>query len=602
MENFGGTHTFISVIIKSPTICVNYSHSSVQVTAMDGVVIRIHFPGWSPKHDRWLSLQSEWKNLAPINLLSGRQRETGGPLNAEQATATYHYLLTGALPPGIDIGESDSEFSVTSSDADNSIATARTNSRGNNRGASNCRGKSPQNNNFSFESETHPSLSVGLKVEVQDLFRTKLNEGVKAKWRVAEVMKIEESIVRIHFVGWDPKWDEDIDISRDRNRIREFIADSKNKPEPKSLKKLKEQKKSFGHLDRFPKQLTPVQEVSERSSPSISHSSSGVIILPDCIGVSGKSIEGKGIEDAISVLGAPSPVLDAVEEDADENFSRRNSTREQLSGSQSTVTDETYLSVEDKIRIAMQVADKKLQESVINNRAVISHLTETFEEKIRLAVLAADKKFEDNLANGTSFIRSSFASDGCSSVKTSPSGRRLNLPEDLLRDKLEKIGLFVKKVADDGNSLFRAVSHQMHLTESRHIEIRKLCVDHMLKHRERFEMFCTGNFVQHIKDIAVVGYSGDELEIRALEEVLDRIFYVYRSGIAVNDIKPVPADTNEEEMNLLPTVEPIKILCHGSGHYSSVVNQVEPAPLGERTSRLLVNYRVDAFEANSVEI
>lgn len=562
---------------------------------MDGVVIRIHFPGWSPKHDRWLSLQSEWKNLAPINLLSGRQRETGGPLNTEQATATYHYLLTGALPPGLDIGESDSEFSVTSSDADNSVATARSNSRGNNRGPSSGRGKSPQNGNFSFESETYPALSVGLKVEVQDLFRTKLNEGVKAKWRVAEVTKIEKSIVRIHFVGWDPKWDEDIDISRDRNRIREFIADSKNKAEPKSLKKLKEHKKSFGHLDRFPKQLTPVQEVSERSSPSISHSSSGVIILPDCIGVSGKSIE-----DAVSVLGAPSPVLDVVVEDADENFSRRNSTREKVSESQSTITDETILCVEDKIRIAMQVADKKLQESVINNKAVITHLTETFEEKIRQAVLAADKKFENNLSNGTSFMRSSFASEG--SFDAISSGRRSNLPEDLLRDKLEKIGLFVKKVADDGNSLFRAVSHQMHLTESRHIEIRKMCVDHMLKHRERFEMFCTGNFVQHIKDIAVVGYSGDELEIRALEEVLDRIFYVYRSGIAVQNIKPVPADTNEEEMNLLPTVEPIKILCHGSGHYSSVVNQVEPAPLGERTSRLLVNYRVDAFEANSVEI
>lgn len=565
---------------------------------MDGVVIRIHFPGWSSKHDRWLSLQSEWKNLAPINLLSGRQRETGGPLNTEQATATYHYLLTGALPPGIDIGESDSEFSVTSSDADNSISTSRTSSRGNNRVACNSRGKSPQNSNLSFESETHPCLSVGLKVEVQDLFRTKLNEGVKAKWRVAEITRIEKGIVRIHFVGWDPKWDEDIDVSRDRNRIREFIADSKNKPEPKSLKKLKEQKKSFGHLDRFPKQLTPVQEVSERSSPSISHSSSGVIMLSDSLGISGKSIE-----DAVSALGASSPALDVVMEDANENFSRRNSSKDERLGFQST-SDETILSVEDKIRIAMRVADKKLLDSVLDSRAEITQLTETFEEKIRLAVLAADKKFEDNLMSGASFIRSSFVVDGSSSVKAITSSRRSNLSmcEDMSRDKLERIGLFVKKVADDGNSLFRAVSHQMHLTESRHIEMRKLCVDHMLKHRERFEMFCTGNFVQHIKDIAVVGYSGEELEIRALEEVLDRIFYVYRSGAASHDIKPVPADTNEEEMNLLPTVEPIKILCHGNGHYSSVVNQVEPAPLGERTSRLLANYRVDAFEANTVEL
>ena len=572
---------------------------------MDGAVIRIHFPGWSAKHDRWFSLQSDWKSLAPMNLLSGRQRETGGPLNAEQATATYHYLLTGALPPGIDVGNSDSEYSVTSSDAENSIATARSSSRGNTRGGNSSRGKSPQNNSLSFDSDIQPNLSVGLKVEVQDLFRTKSNAGVKAKWRVAEIIDIQTNIVRIHFVGWDPKWDEDIDVTRDKNRIREYTAE-REKKESKIMKKVKElNKKGLSQYDRYPKQLTPVQEVSERSSPSISHSSSGIIVLPECIGGSGKNFL-----DAVSgALGNstsnPLSGLDALLEDVNENFSRRNSMKEKIvSGSQSTISEESVMSVEDRIRIAMQIADKKYQDNINIQRAmaVVTNLgNETFEEKIRIAVSAADKKYEDNISGGTSFIRSSFT-DSNSGVRTLNSVRRSNLPEDIFRDKLEKLGLFVKKVADDGNSLFRAVSHQMYLSESRHIEIRKLCVSHMLKHRERFEIFCTGNFVQHIKDIAVVGYSGDDLEIRALEEVLDRVFHVFRLSTSGSDIQAIPAGTNMEEMKLLAHVEPIKLLSHGKGHYSSVVNQVEPAPLGERVTKLLVNYRVDAFDSNSVEL
>ena len=166
---------------------------------MDGVVIRIHFPGWSPKHDRWISLQSEWTNIAPINLLSGRQRDTGGILSPEQATATYHYLLTGALPLGMGIGSSDSEYSVTSSDAGNSILSSRSASRGNtNENSIRCR--SPKNSGHHLEPEIVSRLTVGSKIEVQDLFRTKPNDGVKAKWRVAEITDIHESIIRILFI------------------------------------------------------------------------------------------------------------------------------------------------------------------------------------------------------------------------------------------------------------------------------------------------------------------------------------------------------------------------------------------------------------------
>ena len=52
--------------------------------------------------------------------------------------------------------------------------------------------------------------------------------------------------------------------------------------------------------------------------------------------------------------------------------------------------------------------------------------------------------------------------------------------------------MYVVDVDGDGNCLFRAVAHQMYLDESRHLEVRQRCVDHMMSHRARFKMFAAG--------------------------------------------------------------------------------------------------------------
>lgn len=654
---------------------------------MDGLVIRIHFPGWSSKHDRWLSLQSDWKSLAPINLLSGRQREGGGPLNPEQATATYHYLLTGALPAGIDIGESDSEYSMTSSDAGNSCATSRTNSRGANRSGNNSRGKTTPElqgaEGHGFDPEDFPLLSIGLKVEVQDLFRTKNNEGVKAKWRVAEVINIMEDIVRIHFVGWDPKWDEDINITMDRNRIREYTnTDGKNnkyrEENAKVPKKVKEQpRKSFNayeRSDRFPKQLTPVQEVSERSSPSISHSSSGVVVVDS----SGNSE--KFLFEAISgALGASNSGLDVLLEDMQEDFSRRSSNKEKSSNTLSTTTDTSSMSVDDKIRIAVNFADdrsekarRNLQNSInsinnnMNNGLPLNNNSNTGQYNVLIGgsnsqngtkspipgkpssstklyspskqqlspsyrpqalSLNNNPNQSNNSPNQSSPMNSlnnnlniSTRSSQSSQSNKSPSKPPMDLknirksfninptPESArksevaYKDRLEHIGLFIKKVADDGNSLFRAVSHQMYLTENKHTDLRKLCVAHMLRHKERFEMFCTEDFDVHVQSIKDPGSAGDDLEIRVLEEVLDRMFYVYRGDSHIYDVKLVPHDVNEEELKLVVDVDPIRILFLAHGVYSSIVDELVCYPLEERDSDVLVAHRLETFSGNSMDM
>ena len=572
-----------------------------QVTAMDGAVIRIHFPGWSPKHDRWLSLQSDWKSLAPINLLSGRQRETGGPLNPEQATATYHYLLTGALPPGIDIGNSDSEYSVTSSDAENSIMTSRTGSRGNN--SSRLKSPPPPANSIVKKTDNYSALYVGLKVEVQDLFRTKLNEGVRAKWRVAEIISIRENIVRIHFVGWDPKWDENIDISIDRGRLRDYaIVDQQSKSKVDSGKngvpKKKEIRKSFNSYDRYPKQLTPVPEVSERSSPSISNASSGFVSLD-------QGSKSELFFEAVSgALKATHSGLAVLVEDVNENLVSNKGSNKEKGYVTPKLNYDGIASQSPKNKKSVLALKGDLS---TKNNSTSSSSTISVEEKILLACIVADHHHHKKGADNAAISRSSFASVGSGgggerSYRTqgqssAPDTRISQKKDAVIKDKLLNIGLFVKKVTNDGNSLFRAVSHQMYLTETRHLELRQLCCKHMKKHKARFENFCTVDYDQHVRNIQQPGNNGDHLEIRVLEEVLDRIFYVFCADTKLNDFKASPSDINEDEANLLNGVEVIRLLSLDHGVYNSVVDDLEPFSRSDRRSSILVNHRVQVYEA-----
>lgn len=140
----------------------------------------------------------------------------------------------------------------------------------------------------------------------------------------------------------------------------------------------------------------------------------------------------------------------------------------------------------------------------------------------------------------------------------------------------------------------------MYLIESKHTELRSLCVLHMKKHKKRFSLFCMVDIDNHLSDIQNDGYPGDELEIRVLEEVLDRIIYVYSPDIVSPDMKPIPINLNEEENMLLVDVKPIQITCLSTNYYSSIVDDLEPFPLEDRKSFVLLDCREKMFkEMNS---
>ena len=175
-------------------------------------------------------------------------------------------------------------------------------------------------------------------------------------------------------------------------------------------------------------------------------------------------------------------------------------------------------------------------------------------------------------------------------------GRRISA-ELAFADRMENIGLHIVEVEADGNCLFRALSHQLYCTEDRHAELRQRCVKHMLQYRHRFEIFCTADFDSYCKSMAMDGTWASELEIRALEEITDRIFSIYSSETKA--VKPMPMATNFDEALLLGlNVDAVKLSYHGN-HYNSLFDQSKAFPLGERKSSTLVNAR-DALAGDSV--
>lgn len=56
-------------------------------------------------------------------------------------------------------------------------------------------------------------IHVGDHVDVQD---------VHGKWLEAKITGRQGSIIDVHFLQWDPKWDEQIDVSRQYNRVQPF--------------------------------------------------------------------------------------------------------------------------------------------------------------------------------------------------------------------------------------------------------------------------------------------------------------------------------------------------------------------------------------------
>jgi hypothetical protein len=159
--------------------------------------------------------------------------------------------------------------------------------------------------------------------------------------------------------------------------------------------------------------------------------------------------------------------------------------------------------------------------------------------------------------------------------------------------------LHVYPVGSDGSSsLFRAISFQLYGSEERYRELCQRCAEHMRRYSRRFEVYCTGSIDDRLCSISRGLTVPGDLEIRALEEIFDRVCYVYSVDTYTEDCSEIPKSTNIDECNLLAGVLPLRVAYFGNGLYQPVIDQRGDVafPLEDRKGYRLVRERIRLFE------
>lgn len=128
-------------------------------------------------------------------------------------------------------------------------------------------------------------------------------------------------------------------------------------------------------------------------------------------------------------------------------------------------------------------------------------------------------------------------------------------------------GLEMRRMAEDGNCLFRAVADQVYGDAEMHGETRQMCIDYMEKEREHFSQFVTESFSAYCKRKRRDRVFGNDLEIQAMAEMYNRPIHIFCYGSEPKNIFQGSYETD------LP---PIRLSYHRNNHYNSLVDPSRP--------------------------
>lgn len=347
-------------------------------------------------------------------------------------------------------------------------------------------------------------------MDVLDIFCPVGSEILKSKWRKAKVLNVSGRLLRISYIGWDSKFDENLDVVVDCDRIS-----------PVGTKT----------IEQTSRQITEIKNKKSPKPASKQEKARNGIAFGDITGdlrKLGKSIVG------------------GSKKNKESNSSNNSNGLQTESVNGTASNDEGNGEIKEEGTI---------------------EVNENFEEETDDAIARSAEALQAEIEKERRFI-----------------------------EALARKGLHVIEIEGDGNCLFRAISHQLYLNEDHHEALRRQCVEHLVYHKKRFSLFCTEDFEEHVKEMSKVGIWGDELEIRALEEIIDRTIRIYSSDSPVAD-KAI--NTNFEEESLLKGVTPIYLAYHGLNHYNSIYCESNPLPLSLRPSRVLLQARISLFEESN---
>jgi len=587
--------------------------------------IVVHFDGWNSDNDITLNLDDykDYIRVAPIGLLSDSQLASGTKLTQKQEKAVVAYIarheehfeipfgcgsrrnskVKNLISPSGGAAADTTDRSIVSTN-DNPVAGVKS-ADSSAKSAAHQKDKStPENKLFVFE--------VGDAVDIQDEYKTtavnpnsttlaKKQSMSKLPWRPAVVQDISLDKVRVHYVGWGNEWDEVIDISTSVGRSRICKGNQKT-----SL-----QNGGWSQFDSMAAQ-TPGSGIHINGHGNVSASggknrkvarrrksqdnekmANGADIdahlyrNPSFYRVetgdpnTTNTVTGSDFLDSIPL----SEVIGSPEANQGSNLDAQHSKRS---------LDRQFSVNDGVVGAGAGTGKKKLPKSPYQHRRSVAKRPDG---PVGESPAAEGDQAPVVVTNGAALSRHS--------RRSFPGPGRISSKEVSFEAKLAQLGMHVIEIVGDGNCLFRAVAHQMYLDQEKHVELRASCCAHMLKHRQRFEAFCSDNFDSYIKHLSNDGVWGDHLEIKALEEIFDRIIIIYEAeGTKITPMNYVNVE-EQEALNGKSTssyttmkrdleIEPILLSYHGRVHYNSIFNEKWNLPLPARHSTIITKIRINS--------
>lgn len=397
-----------------------------------------------------------------------------------------------------------------------------------------------------------------------DIFTPLNSTEQKKKWRKARIIQVDGRRIRITYIGWDAKFDETLDIYDNADRIS-----------PLGTKTTEQSARSLSALKESPQKRPRRRRNSNSGADDGGDETSDDEDDDGCDEDDGDD-DGAALEDA-SIANATTATTNSG--GLLQSFARfMSSTSETSRGAKASgpttapatsVVTATYHQPRKKpTSSGSSVASERTTKSGTNKR----------KKKGKHGKYASYEEARDEIMKKT-------AEEMAAELEK----------ERKFLEALGKKKLHVIEVEGDGNCLFRAISHQLYLTEDNHEVLRRKCVEHLMAHKHRFSLFCADDYDEHVREMAKSCSWGDELEIRALEEILDRHITIYSSEATKLD---EPINTNIEEEAVLRGVVPIMLSYHGQNHYNSIYDEKFPLPLPLRGTSLLLQSRMGLLDAS----
>ncbi|XP_039268612.2 OTU domain-containing protein 5-A-like [Styela clava] len=136
--------------------------------------------------------------------------------------------------------------------------------------------------------------------------------------------------------------------------------------------------------------------------------------------------------------------------------------------------------------------------------------------------------------------------------------------ESEFEEKLKKVrGFIIRPMGEDGACLFRAVADQVYGDQNMHDEVRKNCMNYMIKNSDYYSNYVTEDFHSYVDRKRDLTEYGNHLEMQAMAELYNRPFEVYQYAT-----EPI----NTFQASHLTANPPIRVSYHQNSHYNAVID------------------------------